>query len=110
MPVIAPRHEVAEVSDSEHTPGATFRVARNGMEWEPIASAGRPGRLQSGVSTGTLRPYFVRGVAPRTAAPEFTVAPLGRAGYPSLLQAIETMARDPANATSILQSHRLTYC
>jgi hypothetical protein len=36
------------------------------------------------------------------------LAPLSRAGYPSLPQAIETMAREPADAISITRHQRLT--
>ncbi|MEZ5324736.1 MAG: hypothetical protein R3F19_06705 [Verrucomicrobiales bacterium] len=36
------------------------------------------------------------------------LAPLARSGYPSLPAALETMARDPAQAIRLIQNQRLT--
>ena len=98
------RYWVTSLPSGNYSPERILRLARdywsveNKNHWKRDAVWGEDrARMRT--------PNAVRALALIRCA---LLAPLSQAGYPSLPEAIETLARDPTNAISIIQRQRLT--
>ena len=98
------RHWVTSIAGGEHSPERLLRLAReywsveNKNHWKRDAVWGEDrARMRT--------PNAVQALALIRCA---LLAPLGRAGYPTLPHAIESMARETNEAIKIIQHQRLT--